>query len=481
MKTAATHFAMKFGDHTVFVDRDLQFEDPAGKPAWNFTYYIDGAARDVANTPMEVGDLYFENNNRGKGHIRYGDKGPQERTSCFEYGNVAMWLSWSMWVGDSNTPFDNWALADIVGSPDFLDPMFGQCGLNGGPCGRMRCPGNPPQRVQPEEMLITKVQHDKVCKDLQLSDEECDDTSPPPPPATKEEMCEANSVDISHAKELCADQQSHGSDIYDGCVYDVCATEKPEDQLNAVEGVALAENVMNPEAQCLIGDACRPCDLCARTSATPVDLSNVVQNNLGGLGPDDGAEEVRYNNAIDLNGKKLDVVLTVEGGYSAKKPQKNGYADGGFGRITMQPKSSTDFKLTFVDATTGQLVSVPDLALTFYDLDQGKNGNQQERISVCGAKEVYTTSDTELDHQSSGVCNTLTSTTRGTGKDNPRQANDITKMQAARSATFEFHSRASISFSAGILKKGKAPRNIMFSFESAVACGSSDGENQCVA
>merc|ERR1719223_1962822 len=108
-----------------------------------------------------------------------------------------------------------------------------------------------------------------------------------------------------------------------------------------------------------------------------------------------------------------------------------------------------------------------------------KKSRQQEKITACGAGEVYTTSDTELTHSQSGVCHSFTSTTKGTGKDNPSDASDITKTQAARSVTYEFHSRATISFSASVSGKGKNPRPILFSFEPQVACGASDAEKRC--
>merc|ERR1719337_82816 len=108
---------------------------------------------------------------------------------------------------------------------------------------------------------------------------------------------------------------------------------------------------MNPEATCIVNAAsCKPCDICSES--TSVDLSNVVQNNLGGRGPDGGAEEIRYKNAIDLNGRKVDVVLTAEAEYHIPphKVSKNGYTGTGFGRFLMKTKGSTDFKFSFVDA-----------------------------------------------------------------------------------------------------------------------------------
>jgi len=388
-----------------------------------------------------------------------------ERLSCWEYKQAALWTSFQDWQPVGMGPYGQGGVLEVEGNVDFLDPDFGQCAFR-------------QQKVQPNEMLITIAQNDKVCRDDRLSPHQCQDPDPPPPPPTKEELCEQNNVEMTHAQELCADQQNHGGDIYEDCLYDVCASAEADAQLNAVGGAELEAAMMNPEANCVIkSDSCLPCDICS--TAKTVDLSNVVQNNLGGLGPDTGAEEIRYGNAIDIDGRKLDVVLTAQGEYKSPKPEKNGNSAAGFGKFTMKTKSSTNFKFSFVDSGTNDPVGVKDLALTFYDLDQAKKTQQQETITACGAEEVYTTTDTELAHDSSGVCHGFTSTVRGTGKDNPQNPAELTKMQAARSVTFEFHSRASISFTAEITGKGKTPRPIIFSFEPQVACGASDAETRC--
>lgn len=370
-------------------------------------------------------------------------------------------------MGADDGPYAHWSLFELEGESDFLDTGFGQCAMQS-------------EKVKPEDMLVTKEQNDKACRENKLSPHQCDDPTPPVEPKTKEQLCEENGLELSHAQDLCADQQAHSADIYEGCLYDVCASDTPEAEANAVAGAELESETVNPEAQCVVkSDMCEPCDICA--SATPVDLSNVVQNNLGGLGPDTGAEEIRYKNAMDVNGKKIDVVLTAEGAYKSPKPAKNGYIGNGFGRFLMKTKASTSFKFTFQDSATGQAVAVKDVALTFYDLDEAKGKRQRETVSVCGAKEAYTTSDTELEHKAVGLCHSFTSTTKGTGKDNPTIADDITKTQAARSVTYEFHSKASISFSAALSRAGRNPRPFLFSFAPVTACGASDGETKCAA
>lgn len=482
--TSISHFAFKFGDQTLFLDRELTSNANPRLNSWGHHAYWNGEEISYEDCPQEVGPVYWANKAGGElantgakistawtvhggtanqGATLYKDP---SRINCFEFGKVAVWPSFINSQPFSWGPYAQPGVLEIEGNIDFLDPQFGQC------AGRS-------QKVTPQEMLVTVAQNDKVCKDNKLSAHQCEDPDPPPKPPTKEELCVANGVPISHARDLCADQKTHGDGIYDGCIVDVCQSPSEETQMNAVRGAEIEAALMNPEAKCTVKtDSCEPCTICA--SAISVDLSNVVVNNLGGLGPDAGAEEVRYQNAIDLDGRKLDVVLTVEGGsYVTPKPQKNGNTGTGFGIFTLKVDNSADFKFTFVDSGTGEPVAVEDLALTFYDLDQAKKSLQQETITACGAGEVYTTDDTELLHDKEGACHSFTSTVKGTGKDNPDVPNELTKTQAARSVTFEFHSRASISFSASISGRGRTPRPILFSFVPQVACGASDAETRC--
>jgi len=466
-----SHFALKFDDQTVFLDRVLS----GGR--WIWKYYWNGEERGYEETPLELGQVYWVNKAAGQlanvgaqgaGNTANGMAGADsERVSCFEYKDVSLWTTFQDWQAVGMGPYGQGAAIEVEGNVDFLDGNFGQCAFR-------------QQRVQPSEMLASVEQNDKVCREDRLGKHQCADPDPPPPPPTKEDLCETNGVDMSHAEDLCAEQMAHGDDIYDDCLYDVCASIDADAQLNAVGGADLEAAMMNPEATCNIkadAGACLPCNIC--TSATKVDLSNVVQNNLGGLGPDSGEEEIRYKHAIHLDGHKVDIVLTAEGEYKTPKTSKNGQTGTGFGRFTMKTKTSSNFKFSFFDAATGNPVGIRNLALTFYDLDQAKKTRQQETVSACGAKEIYTTSDTELVHLNSGVCHSFTSSTRGTDKDNPSRPNDLTKTQAARSVTYEFHSRATIMFSASVKGKGANPRPILFSFEPQVACGAIDAEVQC--
>jgi len=498
---------MKFDDNVVYIDRDQQ-EIP-GYP-WKQTYYINGVKHDESETPIELGSLYWANragtgeleegavdtwdgsasvrDNRANGRFTknkmFTPSGHDDheattidmsRLSCWEMRQVSIWTTYESWISTAdppgvwrtdglNTPYGGPMLFDVEGSPDFLDTTVGAC-------------AGQSTKVDPTEMLATVEQNAKACRENFLEEADCAAPDPPEVPLTAEQLCEQNDIDFQHAEDLCSDQRAHGDTIFADCTYDVCSSVDEKAQLLAVAGADLEAATLNSEAKCDVStEHCLPCTICA--TSTEVDLSNVVQNNLGGLGPDAGAEEIRYANAIMLDGKSLDVVLTAESEYKSPKPTKNG-AKGGFGIFTLKAKQKTDFKFTFLDSNTGSPVAVKDLALTFYDMDEGKKGRQKETVSVCNAEEVYTTSDTELVSTKTGSCRSYSSTTRGTGKDNPARPDELTRTQAARSVTFEFHSKASLTFSAAVGPAGRSPRPVMFSFKPQVACGAVDSEVRC--
>lgn len=383
-----------------------------------------------------------------------------------------------VWLSNRG-PFGRYAIMEIEGNADYLDPDFGQC--------RGSSQGNQ-QKVSPEDMLVTVAQNSEVCQNNGLSAAQCEDPNPPvPTPPTKQELCESNNVPYQVALDLCDDQQVHGDAIYEGCLYDVCASAEADAQQRAVGGAALEGAMMNQRAVCLISgmanDACRPCNICS--DSTPADLSNVVSNNLGGVGPNtDDPEEIRYKDAINLNGRLVDVVLVALQPYVTPKPERNGNKDGLFGRFTIRTGTSTQMNFLFQDAATHEPVAIPDISLTFYDIDEAiefrdENQLQRETLTVCSAEEVYVTEDSELIYVDNGRCKSVTSSVIGDRFDNPTHPDTLTKAQAARSVTYEFHSRANIFWTAEITGNRLNPRPILFSFLPQVACGASDSETQC--
>merc|ERR1719389_954691 len=236
-------------------------------------------------------------------------------------------------------PYAKKGTIEIEGAAGFLDLNFGQCAMSS-------------QKVAANEMLITDEQNTKICNDNGLSAQVCGDPNPQIPlTPTAEQLCRFNSLPMSRAQELCAGQEVHGQDVFDDCVYDVCASAEEEAQLLSAEGSANEAQMAEPHAVCGIKeqDNCRPCQTCS--NAIAVDLSNVVQNNLGGAGPDTGDEEIRYANAMTVAGQSVDVVLVAPNAYETPKPERNGIKagdpSGNFGRFTIRTGTTTDMQFRF--------------------------------------------------------------------------------------------------------------------------------------
>jgi len=213
-----------------------------------------------------------------------------------------------------------------------------------------------------------------------------------------------------------------------------------------------------------------------------VDLTNVISNNLGGQGPDQGAEEIRYKNALSFDGKTVDIVLTAKDEYALGKAKDNG-VEGKIGRVAVTCGSSTNFEFKFEDSTTGDAVPVDNVAVTFYDLDEGKKGRGKETVSMCSPDEVYTMSDTELVSSTTGDCHDFASSAAGTGKDNPKDPSDLSAEQLAKSVTYSFSGQSALSWKASVGSgcKGKIKQRVfMFAFVPAVACGTDESdEGKC--
>merc|ERR1719263_1781486 len=167
-----------------------------------------------------------------------------------------------------------------------------------------------------------------------------------------------------------------------------------------------------------------------------MNLFNQATNNLGGLGPDNGAEEIRFSNAAAVKGQVLDLIIKSTGtGYKAKSPKSNGKSkSGAFGVINLKAKSNVDLEFSWVDSTTGDSVVLDQVAISFYDIDEGKKGKSRTTLTACGADNAVVTTNTELSVNTAGGCYAVSSTTHGTAADNPTSPSTLTPNQAARSA-----------------------------------------------
>lgn len=299
--------------------------------------------------------------------------------------------------------------------------------------------------LKEEELLVSKEGQDQTCKIRQMAGSCMNPPPPPPTEPTPDEVCEEKHLNIARGKKVCADEKDKSDDMFKSCLFDWCSSGGSDD---SAKGAEEFDEIDDPMPECQINDKeCHHCKACK--TSVDVDLSTVTSNNLGGQGPKTGAEEIRYQKAIKLDGKTVDVVLTVDGEFSLDDSSRNGVSNQ-FGQLALTCGSSADFKFSFVDSQTGVPVEMDDMALTFYDLDQGKRGSGKESVSVCDPDEVFAMTNSELESSKAGSCHRYSATVKGTKKDNPTDPKDLSAEQLAKAVTYTFSGKNSVEWSASI-------------------------------
>jgi hypothetical protein len=275
--------------------------------------------------------------------------------------------------------------------------------------------------------------------------------------------CEKNGCSWTQYQQLCSSLQGDDA-LYNDCLFDFCL-ECDDDA--AIQFVADEED-SNPNPICVAGaPECAPQEVC--TEAIKMNTLTVSQNNFGGVGPDDGAEEIRYSNAAVVNGRAVDLVLTTDGTFKTNKASKNGNA-GPFGVLNVKCGTSVSVNMKVVDAETGSPVTLDSVALTWYDMDEGKKEKGRATVTTCGSTGAIVSENTELTLMREGACSSATSSVPGTGKDNPTSPHNLNSVQIARAVTLPFKGVSEWSSTLS-LSRGFKGRNFLFAIEPSVACG----------
>jgi len=295
----------------------------------------------------------------------------------------------------------------------------------------------------------------------------CDKPPPPPPKPPVQDMCKNSGCDWDHAQRLCSKLKKQ-EDLYSGCLEDYCTS----CDVVAVAGAEEVSNEENEDPVCSDNSPqCDPEEACA--SSVKMNTMTVTQNNLGGVGPDTGPEELRYGNAAEIDGRMVDLVVSANGKFPAHKASKNG-VQGAFGVINMKCRHSVELDFQALDAETGEAVNLDMVTISWYDLDEGKKGKGRSSVSVCGATGAIVSSNSELTLDKAGGCDTATSSTPGTGKDNPTDPATLDPVQRARAVSFPLTNTKTITASLSI-EKGSGGRNFMFAIQPSLACPANFG------
>jgi len=321
--------------------------------------------------------------------------------------------------------------------------------------------------------LFSNEDHDRICDycnaynarsgNAAVRGQGCPKPPPKPPVPPAKTECEDNGCSWTHAQELCNSLEANDV-LYNDCLFDFCVECDDDSANHLVE----EEEDIHPNPVCAQGSTdCVPGLIC--NGAVKMNTLTVSQNNLGGVGPDDGAEEIRYVNAAVIDGQTVDLVLTTDGDFITNKPSANGNA-GAFGKVNVKCGTEVTVKFSVVNSETGAPVTLDSVALTWYDMDEGKKGKGRATVSTCTASGAVSSTNTELVLANDGGCHSATSSVAGTGKDNPKSPHNLDSLQIARAVTFPYQGVSEFTSTLS-LAKGHKGRNFLFAIEPTVACG----------
>lgn len=312
-----------------------------------------------------------------------------------------------------------------------------------------------------ESPLFTQEDHDMFCnKGFWDQGKSCDNTTLFYDPLPKsDQLCSKNNCPYSMAQGLCESTKSNQLD-HEDCLFDYCETCDEEQAAQWAEW----EKIEHPSPMCAEGmETCAPDTIAA--TATKMNMLHLVQNNLGGAGPDSGAEEIRYSHVTTLNGERVDLVITVDGEYTPRQASKG--LSGSLGVINVACGTEALLNLKIVNSETGAPVVVDNVAISWYDIDEGKRGKGRSTVTSCGDG-LITSSNSELAVRHLGSCWSATSSTPGTKADNPSAPFPLTELQRGRVATFVFSDVSSFTATLRV-EGGRGGRNFLFAMDPGVA------------
>jgi len=216
-----------------------------------------------------------------------------------------------------------------------------------------------------------------------------------------------------------------------------------------------------------------------------VRLQKVVTSNLGKQGPNKSAEEgIIYQATSKHTGANVsNLEIHV---HSVKAFENDTYDDeyepafktgtyvngihGNFGCVNVKQGKSVKLRAHAYDADTKKDIPVPHGAISFFDLDTGKDDVLSvEHVKVAGYSHYFVSNETEINVTQEGEFTVFTATKEGTGDDNPTNPIVLTAQQKDRAVTLEFSGTSHFDFEVGA-SEGHTSRVFCFVFRPSLLC-----------
>merc|ERR1719238_1038028 len=176
----------------------------------------------------------------------------------------------------------------------------------------------------------------------------------------------------------------------------------------------------------------------------------VVNNNLGGLGPNtDQPAEIRYGNVAKYGGNNLDLVVKADEGYKAFNVSRNTVIDdrsdasihGCFGAINVRHDSKATLTFTFVNSGTNDPAKIGEedgFGFTVYDLDHNKQSTNEESVRFIDAPYSWSYAGNEVEAVKD-VDDAYRSTVAGDGSDNVKEKSEAREWDQIRKSVRVLH------------------------------------------
>mmetsp|Transcript_124015 Transcript_124015/g.246958 ORF Transcript_124015/g.246958 Transcript_124015/m.246958 type:complete len:298 (-) Transcript_124015:154-1047(-) len=214
-----------------------------------------------------------------------------------------------------------------------------------------------------------------------------------------------------------------------------------------------------------------------------VELGEALWSNLGGHGPNQGAEgliwRVQANRQVGLpkefDDRSLhDLQLHVHAvtPYENNCPKCNGI-ERDLGKIFIESGRNVSLVMYFHDAVTKRNVTLPQGTLTFFDFDTENANTAIEFVTVQESfAHTYTAYGTTLLFQKEPDKKSITfwANVQGVAMDNPFSPWILTPTQKRKSLTLQFDFVREFKVTLGSINTGSYARGMLFAFHPGILC-----------
>lgn len=221
-----------------------------------------------------------------------------------------------------------------------------------------------------------------------------------------------------------------------------------------------------------------------------VHLDKVISSNLGKQGPDTNATEgiiyavTATNTGVEA--KNLQIHVHSLASFDVKVENETShdhdyrpafttgqYVNGIYGKFAcVNVKQNTSLKLRAhaYDADKKEDIALPHGAISFFDLDTGKdNILSVEHVTIKGHTGYYLSNETEINVSHVDGYTVFTATKEGTGDDNPSDPVSLSPLQKDRAISIEFEDKSKIDWEVGV-SAGHTARVFSFVFRPSLLC-----------